>query len=279
MDKFVLRPRLLLFGDSITQQSFKAGGWGSTLADVYQRTGDVQLRGYSGYNTRWCCQILPYVFPPDELEPPALVTVMLGANDANLPPPLKNQPVEASRQHVPIEEYKANLRTILNAIKLCCGTRPLRVLLMTPPPCDHIAWKNFCVSTYGVPEDADPNRRFENTEVYAKACLEVGSQTGTPAVDVHSAFAKRSNWQELFSDGLHPTAAGDAVIAEEVLAAIKKHYPEMQPSSFFDPSPQKLPLDFPDHKAVDVGDVPGCFKRHIEKKSLPREQRSENENL
>lgn len=32
------RPRIVLFGDSITQQSFSTGGWGARLADAYQRT-------------------------------------------------------------------------------------------------------------------------------------------------------------------------------------------------------------------------------------------------
>jgi hypothetical protein len=32
-----LRPRLVLFGDSITEQSFRPGGWGAALADTYSR--------------------------------------------------------------------------------------------------------------------------------------------------------------------------------------------------------------------------------------------------
>jgi hypothetical protein len=32
-----LRPSLVLFGDSITEQSFRPGGWGAALADTYSR--------------------------------------------------------------------------------------------------------------------------------------------------------------------------------------------------------------------------------------------------
>lgn len=46
------RGRIVLFGDSITQQSFSCGGWGARMADAYQRKADVLNRGYSGYNTR-----------------------------------------------------------------------------------------------------------------------------------------------------------------------------------------------------------------------------------
>ena len=55
-------PRVILFGDSLTQYSFShEGGWGTMLADKLQRKADVVVRGYSGYNTRWCRIILDQV--------------------------------------------------------------------------------------------------------------------------------------------------------------------------------------------------------------------------
>ncbi|KAL5220359.1 hypothetical protein ABZP36_025072 [Zizania latifolia] len=38
-----MRPRLVLFGDSITQQSFAAGGWGAALADHFARKVSVAV--------------------------------------------------------------------------------------------------------------------------------------------------------------------------------------------------------------------------------------------
>ena len=32
-----MRPQIVLFGDSITEQSFRPGGWGGALADTYSR--------------------------------------------------------------------------------------------------------------------------------------------------------------------------------------------------------------------------------------------------
>jgi lysophospholipase L1-like esterase len=48
------RRKILLIGDSITQQSFSTTyrGWGGALANWYCRTADVVNRGYSGYNSR-----------------------------------------------------------------------------------------------------------------------------------------------------------------------------------------------------------------------------------
>lgn len=32
-----MRPQIVLFGDSITEQSFRPGGWGAALAETYSR--------------------------------------------------------------------------------------------------------------------------------------------------------------------------------------------------------------------------------------------------
>jgi len=254
------RPEIILFGDSITQFSFGLGGWGATIANAYQRSADVKLRGYSGYNTRWCLPLLPDIFPKQSTVVPILVTVMLGANDANLPPPLHKQSLSASRQHVPLDEYEANLAAIVRAIKEC-SDGSARVLLLTPPPCDEKGWHRECVSRFGLESDADPNRSHEATSLYASACLRVAAAVGVPAIDIHGAFMEQSDWQSLFSDGLHPNAAGNAIISKVVLAAIKSHYPELTPSAFGDASRDKLPMDFPDHKAIDPEDVEGSFQR------------------
>jgi isoamyl acetate esterase len=69
---------------------------------------DVILRGYSGYNTRWALKILDKAMAGirGDAESPAAVTVFFGANDASLPDQ------KCGFQHVPLEEYKENLRSI-----------------------------------------------------------------------------------------------------------------------------------------------------------------------
>ncbi|CAK9137591.1 unnamed protein product [Ilex paraguariensis] len=57
-----MRPQILLFGDSITEQSFRSGGWGAALADTYSRKADVVVRGYGGYNTRLALFLLHQLF-------------------------------------------------------------------------------------------------------------------------------------------------------------------------------------------------------------------------
>lgn len=75
------------------------------------------LRGYSGYNTRWALKILERVFPAGgveggEEEPPLAITVFFGANDACLPDRC------SAFQHVPLDEYKQNLLSIVSFLKV-----------------------------------------------------------------------------------------------------------------------------------------------------------------
>jgi isoamyl acetate esterase len=57
------RPTILLIGDSITQHSFRPGGWGTRLASWYMRKADVINRGFSGYNSAWALEAFPKVRP------------------------------------------------------------------------------------------------------------------------------------------------------------------------------------------------------------------------
>ncbi|KAL3335615.1 hypothetical protein AABB24_031709 [Solanum stoloniferum] len=107
-----MRPQIVLFGDSITEQSFRLGGWGAALADTYTRKADILNRGYGGYNTRWALFLLHHLFPLDAPTPPVAVTIFFGANDAAL------LGRTSERQHVPLEEYKENLRKMIQHFKV-----------------------------------------------------------------------------------------------------------------------------------------------------------------
>ena len=82
------------------------------------------VRGYSGYNTRWALKVLERVFPASEEHSgagdPLALTVFFGANDACLPDRY------GAFQHVPLDEYKQNLISIVSFLKVSsCSTRLL----------------------------------------------------------------------------------------------------------------------------------------------------------
>lgn len=250
------RPEIVLFGDSITQVSFSEGGWGARLADEYQRHADVTVRGYSGYNTKWALPLLPLVFPPESPRTPALVTVFFGANDAVRPAPIPGRTAGVSRQHVPLPEFRDNLKAIVGAIR-ACGDGTARVLLITPPPVDVIAWhktERAKAEAAGFPigPDGESSRDNAVTAQYAQAVREVGLEVGAPVIDLFSAMQEREDWVALLHDGLHPGPEGGGATYEAVRKRIGEEFPDLVPEWPGEPrSPPGLPSDAPDHVWLD----------------------------
>jgi lysophospholipase L1-like esterase len=83
-----VRPKVILFGDSLTERSFAQGGWGALLADYYKKKLDVINRGFGGYNTRWAKYIVEDVLTDCSEKNTVLATLFFGANDAAMPSPL-----------------------------------------------------------------------------------------------------------------------------------------------------------------------------------------------
>ncbi|KAF4739774.1 isoamyl acetate-hydrolyzing esterase, variant 2, partial [Perkinsus olseni] len=114
------RGRILLLGDSITQQSFSGvDGWAGLLADRYQRRADIINRGYSGYNTPMTLEVSRHIFkdgsPHMAGGPLLLVVIFLGANDSQLPGMVNSSGSES--KHVPVEKFRSALEEIVDLAK------------------------------------------------------------------------------------------------------------------------------------------------------------------
>lgn len=236
-----MRPKIYLFGDSITEMSFADGGWGASLVKHFNRTADVVLRGYSGYNTRWALKVLDKVFEAGEQsESPLAVTVFFGANDACLADRC------SAMQHVPIEEYKHNLHSIVSFLK---GRWPTtEVILISPPPIDEPTrlLYPFTENKLGLSE-----RTNEAAGNYAKACLAVAAECGVSAVDLWTRMQQIPGWQTAcLSDGLHLSQTGNRIVFEEVIEALKKKGMSLE----------TLPVDLPDISEMDPNDPLKSFE-------------------
>ena len=108
------RPKIVLWGDSLTQTSWD--GWGGKLADRYQRRADVLNRGMSGYNSSWFLQL-----PEESVENAVLCTIWFGANDASLP---EHNP----HHYVSLDDYKSNLKTLVEKAKKLLKTNKAKLL-------------------------------------------------------------------------------------------------------------------------------------------------------
>ncbi|XP_074565318.1 GDSL esterase/lipase At5g62930 [Curcuma longa] len=228
------RPQFVLFGDSITEQSFRHGGWGASLANTYSRKADVIVRGFGGYNTRWALFLLNHLFPPNSLTPPAVVTIFFGANDAAL------LGRTSERQYVPLEEYKENLSKIVKHLK--DGSATTLVVLITPPPVDEDGRKEYSRSLYGENAMKQPERTNDNTGAYARQCVELAKELNVPCIDLWSKMQETIGWQERFlSDGLHLTEEGNAVVHKEVVRVLIDHHLQAE----------RMKYDFPHHSMID----------------------------
>ncbi|KAG8542488.1 hypothetical protein GDO81_026627 [Engystomops pustulosus] len=223
-------PRILLFGDSITQFAFEANGWGAALADKLVRKCDVLNRGLSGYNSRWGKHILPKLIPDSShAENMAAVTIFFGANDSALKD-LNPQ------QHVPLEEYADNLRNMVQYLK-SVNIQQEKIVLITPPPLHEASWEKQCII-----KGSKLNRLNSVTGTYAKACVQVGAEYGADVLDLWTLMQEGgSDYSVYLSDGLHLSDAGNKFAETKLWIILQKKL-------------GSLPMILPDCMDVDNND-------------------------
>ncbi|XP_044147845.1 isoamyl acetate-hydrolyzing esterase 1 homolog [Bufo gargarizans] len=204
-------PRVLLFGDSITQFAFETNGWGATLANKLVRKCDVLNRGLSGYNTRWAKQILPKLIPDSARAADiAAVTIFFGANDSSIRE-------ENPQQHVPLEEYAENLRSMVQYLK-SVNIKEEKIVLIAPPPIHEPSWEKHCfMKGYKL------NRLNAVTEAYARACAQVGDEYGADVVDLWTLMQEGgSDYTVYLSDGLHLSEEGNQFLESKLWPLLEK---------------------------------------------------------
>ncbi|OQR80724.1 isoamyl acetate-hydrolyzing esterase [Achlya hypogyna] len=206
------QPRILLLGDSITQQGSDPaiGGFQTLLEADYIRRADIINRGLSGYNTRWYLDFLPQILT--ELQgqrAPSLVTLFLGANDADLP---------TGTQHVPLDQYETNTKKIISTLRAAYPEAAF--VLLTPPP---------------VGDNEIYGRNNVTAGKYAASCVRAGATLGVPVVDLWTGMQPQR--ESYLSDGLHLNVAGNRFVYEAFTATIAKHFPTLAPAAipFFYP--------------------------------------------
>ncbi|GAB5570068.1 isoamyl acetate-hydrolyzing esterase 1 homolog [Prionailurus iriomotensis] len=213
-------PRVLLFGDSITQFSFQQGGWGASLADKLVRKCDVLNRGFSGYNTRWAKIILPRLIKKGTgLDSPVAVTIFFGANDSALKD-------ENPKQHVPLDEYVANLKGMVRYLK-SVDVPEHRIVLISPPPLCEAAWERECLAQeMGIAREVAGcklNRLNLVVGEYAGACLQVARDCGTDVLDLWTLMQKDGqDFSSFLSDGLHLSPEGNEFLFSHLWPLIEK---------------------------------------------------------
>ena len=228
-----MKALVLTIGDSITQQGFSTAhcGWVASLADYYNRFGDVVNRGFSGYNSRWILEGFDDLMKHDYGDSGRilshkgvgsdkyLVTLFLGANDAS-------DDIGAGGkvgQGVELDEYERNINGILDKLvdsidsENIVSGKPSRynIILITPGPCDHTKWAT---------------RSDARVSKYASAIRSIGASRGIPVVDLWSSEdgVPALDLGDL-EDGLHFNAGGNTKVFQKLQVVIKAQYPHLIP--------------------------------------------------
>lgn len=241
MEPLEVRRRVVALGDSITQLGFEAGsGWVGRLAGFYSRKADVLNRGFSGYNSGQARFLLSRLVEAEAWvwRRADLVLVFFGANDAA-------EPKVSPAQHVPLEQYKANLVGIIRALR---QQEVQRMLILAPPPVDKEAW-NERARKKGYSEGS---RDDELAKRYAMACEQVVEEeakafTSIALCNLWEEFHQDQDWKALLSDGLHLSAEGNRRVFESIKAKICARFPDFHPD--------EITLDAPVYSELDQNNL------------------------
>ena len=118
-------------------------------------------------------------------------------------------PGSSSQQHVPLDEYKQNLKDII--LYTCVGHHPPSIILINPPPVDE-----YGLEAAGLLNGTtEVSRTADHTKQYADACVEISREMKIPVLNLWSVMMTRAGWQH--SDGPLPGSKAEprnAVLGE-----------------------------------------------------------------
>jgi len=203
----VIWPKIILYGDSITQRAFSYNGcFGMDLANDLIRKADVLNRGFGGYNTRWNKILLPRLIPARDASNIHLVIIFLGANDC----------VPGGVHAVPLDEFRMNLVSMLDYL-MSLGIKRDHILLIDNPvtshkgiaECDHSELSELGLDgPADLDGDDNGNPRYDAAEEYAHACVDVAKKWRVGYIELFDNMAKQPNWKAMLIDGVHFTHIG-----------------------------------------------------------------------
>jgi isoamyl acetate esterase len=230
-------PQIVLFGDSITQQSFnpELHGWGTIVCNYYARRADVLNRGYSGYTTRWAVPALPHIFHSEgQRRNVKLVTVFFGANDSCIK-------AYNPRHHVPLHTYYNNVASTVQWLKDNVGgggtgggggddDDDLRIVLITPPPFHKDSFLVYQKNRYQDLATGISERRNAVTKLYVDVVVSLGEKFDVPVLNLWERMMteRPGRWETFLSDGLHFSRDGNEFVGEQLLGLIETSFPELK---------------------------------------------------
>jgi len=184
------------------------------ISDKYYRKADIVNRGYSGYTTEWIKPVFESILNEEFCvikNQVKMVTILFGSNDSALP---------HCDHHVPLNAFAFNLKYMIESVRVALPDAA--ILLVTPPPINE---KDFIVTVkekYGVDELTRTN---ESIKKYSEMISNLGQQLKIPVLNLWRVFDSEKN--HLFTDGIHLSEQGNALLAEQWLDAVDAQFPKL----------------------------------------------------
>ncbi|KAF9185554.1 hypothetical protein BGZ50_002999 [Haplosporangium sp. Z 11] len=234
-DDCVLFGKIVVLADSISKYGYTHAtqGWLGFLADEWAGRADVVLRSFPGYNTHWVDAVFPELLHQESRVSSSasvkLVIIALGTDDASFP---------HTRQHVTLDAYKQNLKSIINSIRFPDEPNyspDTHIVLVTPAPMDDLMWETSLAAV-----NLTMDRSNSETKEYAQACAEVGQDLNVPVVDLWSDIScqvegtcelyESDQLQDYLMDGLHLKRMGNEVLYKGIMNKVALHFPQLHPT-------------------------------------------------
>ena len=208
-----------------------------------QRRCDVVQRGFSGYNSTWCRQLLPYYYPDNEsVKNVAVFVIFLGVNDSCRP--------NTTGQDVSVELFQENLEAMVEYLVGCCSLPRESILLLTLPPVHRDDFEAHCKK-----KNIPCGKYQQDCGAFAKATNLASEKCQVGCVDVQKTFLQQENWRKLFCDGLHFSKLGSELLADVVWPEIEKRLAGGYRFS-------SLNVLYQDKETFDVFSMINCFAVH-----------------
>lgn len=159
-------------------------------------------------------------FMSTQADPGALAVIEYGGNDCDMPwAEVSENPDKDYQGCIPLPRFIETLRRFVTAVR----ERGMTPLLVTPPPLE--ASRYFAWVTKGLSQEnvlrflGDVQHIYRWQERYTIAVRNVANEMACTLFDMRDAFLGYRHLADLYcADGIHPNAAGHALITDAVLA-------------------------------------------------------------
>jgi len=162
---------------------------------------------------------------------PDYVVIEVGGNDCDFDwEAVAANPAFDHQPKTPIERYTGRLIETANML----NEKKIRPIFFNLPPID--ASRYFKFFTRGDEEKGkrvlkwlgEVGKIYWWHDRYNSAVEYAGEITGTTVINVRRALLKTANYQECISaDGIHPNETGHKLMAEETIAYVRRHRPDL----------------------------------------------------